>query len=180
MAPSIASCPKEIFDIIQRKRACSSNAPSDMPYYHKNSITLHFYIAGYGSDVSQRSQMKLVTRYHKNYNISREIKQISEAACDQELTIRSWRDINIDVNRKYLRKKKRSVSARRGKLRSRRRRGEGHAGGTRVACTVYARGILEQNKVVESMRQKLRLYFFLLAIPGPTPTFIICSHTYHW
>ena len=36
--------------------------------------------------------------------ISREMKQVSEAALEVELTLQLWRDISIAISRKYLRK----------------------------------------------------------------------------
>ena len=92
--------------------------------------------------------------------MSREIQQCSAMALGEGVMLQSWRDISIAISRKYLRK------------------GEGRFGydeedwdeegegdevedmqaghGTHIAGTVYARGIREQDGVVESMRQKYR------------------------
>ena len=182
-----------------------------------------FIAGGFGSEVPQGSQVELVTRYHKGYNISgdvkvihrylprevgalmiwntwlvrpawdilreigsngqhrqdwkiwhtdardrewtparisREMKAASEQALGDGLTLRSWRDISIAVSRKYLRKGE-------GRFKHDEEDWDDEAEGdevedmqaghgTHVAGIVYARGIREQDGVVESMRQKFR------------------------
>ena len=182
-----------------------------------------FIAGGFGSDVPQGSQVELVTRYHKGYNISgdtkvihrylpqevgalmiwnvwlvrpawdalrqinsdgehrqrwqiwhadsrdrawnparisRAMKKASEQALGQGLTLQSWRDISIAVSRKYLRKGEGRFKHDEEDWDDEGDEDEvedmqaGH--GTHVAGTVYARGIREQDGVVEGIRQKYR------------------------
>ncbi|KAL8991046.1 MAG: hypothetical protein Q9169_007961 [Polycauliona sp. 2 TL-2023] len=182
-----------------------------------------FIAGGYGSNVPQGSQVELVTRYHKGYNISgdvkvihrflpqevgalmiwnawlvrpvwdtlqeihsggkyrrqwkiwhvdarnrewtparlsREMKRVSEQAIGVGLTLQPWRDISIAVSRKYLRKGEGRFKHDEEDWDNDGQEDEvedmqaGH--GTHVAGIVYARGIREQDGVVEGMRQKFR------------------------
>ena len=183
-----------------------------------------FIAGGFGNQVPQGSQVELVTRYHKGYNISgdvkvihrflprevgalmiwnawlirpawnalrqmnsgegefrqqwniwhadargwawtparisREMKRISEEALGEGMTLQSWRDISIAVSRKYLRKGEGRFKHDEEDWDNETQEDEiedmqaGH--GTHVAGIVYARGIREQDGVVESMRQKFR------------------------
>ena len=92
--------------------------------------------------------------------MSREMKQVSEQALGEGLTLQSWRNISIAISRKYLRKGE-------GRFRHDKEDWDdetledevedmqaGHS--THVAGIVYARGIREQDGVVEGMRQKFR------------------------
>ncbi|KAL8797992.1 MAG: hypothetical protein Q9200_007837, partial [Gallowayella weberi] len=182
-----------------------------------------FIAGGFGGKVPQGSQVELVTRYHKGYNISgdvkvihrflpqevgalmiwnawlvrpawnilrqinsdgqfrqqwniwhadardrawtparmsREMKGVSERALGEGLTLQSWRDISIAVSRKYLRKGEGRFKHDEEDWDDETQEDEiedmqaGH--GTHVAGIVYARGIREQDGVVESMREKFR------------------------
>ena len=92
--------------------------------------------------------------------ISREIKQVSEQALGEGLTLQSQRNISIAISRKYLRKGE-------GRFRYNKEDQDDktledkvediQAGySTYVAGIVYIRGIREQDGVVEGMRQKFR------------------------
>ena len=93
--------------------------------------------------------------------ISREMKKISEQALGEGLTLQSWRDISIAVSRKYLRKGEGRFKHDEEDWDNEEQEDEvedmqaGH--GTHVAGIVYARGIREQDGVVEGMRQKFRI-----------------------
>ena len=88
------------------------------------------------------------------------MKKISEQALGEELTLQSWRDISIAVSRKYLRKGEERFKHDEEDWDDETQEDDiedmqtGH--GTHVAGIVYARGIREQDEVVEGMRQKYR------------------------
>ena len=92
--------------------------------------------------------------------MSQEMRRVSAGALGEGVTLQSWREISIAISRKYLRKGEGRFGRDEEDI-----DGEGEddevedmqAGhGTHVAGTVYARGIREQDGVVESMRQKYR------------------------
>ena len=88
------------------------------------------------------------------------MKQINQKTCEEELTIRFWRNINIVVSRKYLRKKKDRFQQnekdydhekKNDEMKNLQTKHDSH-----VVDIVYARNIRERNEMMKSLRQKFR------------------------
>lgn len=86
--------------------------------------------------------------------------QINEQTLNQKLTIKSWRDINIVVNHKFLRKKEKRFKHNEKNLNDDDDENEIENMQTNhdihVASIVYTRDIREQNEMMKEMRQNFR------------------------